>query len=310
MKKNKVSLASNPAPIPKGLIHNLSVIATKRLSALFSNGSGSPQVLSQLITLTAFNKEERNIAAFIEITNDKSKEISETYITNSKQLNLSDEIGEVYLIRMIISFDQLDYHDDLFNYKYISEKLTHEMTHALDNLSYEHNSNNSLEEHFSEREEVKAYISQIIKEIENETNDYDFYTLDMYDILKKSPTVHTILRELSPSDGTNLLEKRKRNARKKILTTLYMWIESRKESLLNDKNDLAEHGYKESSRKRKIMSFFKLAGLDALDEFLSSNDLPVFDRYSSRELIRFVQKKLIEAGKKKLSLMGMIVLLN
>lgn len=222
--------------------------------------------------------------------------IDSSLLGNAAQLIPSDKVA---LIRLNLYAEDLynpsiDYFPNISFIKiYIKEKLAHELVHAAQNLLtssdvelspqdlVDYSERNKKERkikfnellhifdednplssfYYTTREEVAAYLRQIVLELEHNLTEDDFERLSFDKILRHSNTLPVLLKALEEGEEIKTpfgkLNKRKENTRRKILSALYSWIMNKKESLKsNNKTKL--------SRANKIKLFFKIASEDIL----------------------------------------------
>lgn len=140
------------------------------------------------------------------------------------------------------------FHRTIYSY------LTHEVTHAADlptpsvedvakskqkskfEKLYEQEAEKGGAFYFTTREELKAYLSQIIAELENKDLDI---SQSLQTIIESSPTYVAVsyILETDKKDFENkdhmgkTIAARKHSARKYLLSSLYTWLEDKKQKL-------------------------------------------------------------------------------
>jgi len=245
-----MKLASGPAKLPERIIKDFSILAANNILKYIVGESDSPVILSSVTSLTSFSGKEVKVLVYVEITEGIDEQNFAK--TTEKELGYSDSEELIGLIRIFIPISKIseeegesDSLESLKNQLFwmIHSSISHEMTHALDELHSESSpsyqkfkrlnddSGPASSFYFTTREEVKAYISDIISELKSLFAPDDISSMSFREIISYSNTYAAISKELEVMPGDEdtrtiggSLARRKRTASKKINSALYKWF--------------------------------------------------------------------------------------
>ena len=247
--------SAGPAPLPDKIIKDLSILALMGVKEYIAGDSDSEVIVYKMVDLKSFSGKEVKVILWIEMTNNRDDQ--SFVIASPEDIGQPDLTGPIGIIRLYMPITEIrkamqgfpaDEFDNEIFWKF-HRVISHEITHALDELHSEDSpSYGKMQEllsaddtdqtsnfYYTTREEVKAYISEILSELKGMFGPEDIADMSFMDIIKSSDSYNIYMEELAHKPGDEdiktiggSLARRKSDASKKVNSALYKWYEDQR----------------------------------------------------------------------------------